>query len=71
MNDNERIARLETKVDHIESDIHEIKSDVRELRRDIKDTNSKIDKSLTYLLSAFGTQFILLLGVMAHGFHWI
>jgi uncharacterized FlaG/YvyC family protein len=61
----EEMARIaKSRVTRVEEDISDIKSDLKDLR-------SYINKASSFILSAFAAQFVILMGVMAHGFHWI
>lgn len=42
MNTEERVAKLEVKVEHIQSDLSDVKADVRELRGDVKTLTSDL-----------------------------
>ena len=46
--------------DDFRADTGDIRTDIRDLRRDMR-----------WLMGAFGGGFLILLGVMAHGFHWL
>ena len=81
----ERIARLETKVDHIQSDVAELKTDVRKFNENIE----SVKDSLTALALSVERSFAALkiarlvdrvwwllipgtlLGIMARAFKWI
>ena len=39
----ERLARLESHVEHIQADVTEVKADIRDLRSDIRRLDNKID----------------------------
>jgi peptidoglycan hydrolase CwlO-like protein len=44
MNMEERVGKLEVKVDHLQSDLTEVKADVRELRSDVNVVKIGIEK---------------------------
>ena len=55
-NENERLARLETKVDHMENDIKEIRQDIRGLRGDMSALNDKMYSLFKWVVGImFGT----------------
>ena len=62
MDDNlpTRVAVLE----QIEAILKEIHTDIRELRKDMR-------SDFRWLLALYGGGFLILLGVMAHGFKWL
>ena len=78
----ERVARLETHVEHIRGDLSDVKMQVRELGRDLRDLDRKVDsfrlvfeqslfKATVWALSLYFALAATLLGVMAKGFGWI
>lgn len=58
-----RIARIESDMEHVKTDVADIKNDVRRLQ-------DKIDSNFKFILVAFGSQFVILVGIMAKGFGW-
>jgi hypothetical protein len=60
----ERVAVLETHIDHIRDDVSTLKGDVRDIRKDMK-----TDFLLTWAGMLVGA--VALLGAMAKGFHWL
>lgn len=66
-----RVALLEQSVVHINQTLLEIKQDMKEFRMDMKEFRRDVKSDHRWILGlmiAFGTG---LMGVMAHGFHWI
>lgn len=59
-----RVAKLEASMQHVERDIADIKQDLREFR-------SQTHSDLRWMLGAMAAAFLILLGAMAHGFHWL
>jgi len=59
-----RVARLEAGMEHVVRELVDIRQDIRDLRRELHSTTK-------WLLAAYGAGFIILLGAMAHGFHWL
>ena len=59
-----RMAKLEAAVEHIQSDLGEMKIDMREIRN-----NARSD--FRWMVLAYGTGFMALIGVMAKGFGWL
>jgi hypothetical protein len=59
-----RVAKLEATVEHIQTDIADIKTELRGMR-----SNARADFRL--LFGAIFSSFLILAGLMAHGFHWI
>jgi chromosome segregation ATPase len=56
MNMEERVGKLEVKVDHIQSDLTELKTDVRELRSDVKVIKEDINTQGKELRAEIGAQ---------------
>jgi predicted nucleic acid-binding Zn-ribbon protein len=42
MNTDERLAKLEVKVEHLQSDVTEVKTDVRELKTDVRELRDEM-----------------------------
>ena len=59
-----RVAVLEQIARNTEAMLAEIRTDMREFRKDLR-------SDFRWLLATYGGGFIILLGVMAHGFHWV
>jgi hypothetical protein len=59
-----RVAKLEATALHMQSDISDIKQDLRDFR-------SQTHADLRWLLGAMAAAFLVLLGAIAHGFHWL
>lgn len=59
-----RVARLEAGMEHVVRELVDIRQDIRGLRGELHSTTK-------WLLAAYGAGFIILLGAMAHGFHWL
>lgn len=64
MTTEERLARVEVKVDNIEEDIREIKTDVKSL-------SVKVDSNFRWLIGTMIGFGMGILAVMAHGFKWL
>jgi archaellum component FlaC len=56
MNDNERIARLEVKVDNIENTLQEIKLDIRDLRGDITGVRNTLGNEISSVRDTLGNE---------------
>lgn len=59
-----RVAKLEAAMEHVQEDIRDIKTDLRAFRADTS-------ANFRWVLGAMSGGFIILLGAMAHGFHWL
>lgn len=66
-----RVARLEATVEAILREIRDIREDIRELRTDIRDLRREVARDFRWLLALYLAGTGALLGVMAHGFHWV
>jgi peptidoglycan hydrolase CwlO-like protein len=77
----DRLARLESHVEHIQSDVSEIKGDIRRLDAKIDSVKDSIaaqtvsnekarSKLVVWALTLYVTLAAGLLTVMGHGFHW-
>ena len=74
----DRIARLEARVEHIQSDIPEMKTDIRDLRTQAgegKDAVTNLARKIEKYTGVDRVWWLViaatLLGVMAHGFKWL
>ncbi len=67
----ERVARLETSVQHMQADIAEIKGDLRVMRADIADVKSALLSTRVWFLVTGLSIVGALTAVMARGFKWI
>ena len=56
----ERLARLETRVEHIEHRLGELVEDIRELRQDVRALDGKIDRTLLWILGIMMTMWVTL-----------
>jgi hypothetical protein len=56
MNMEERVGKLEVKVDHIQSDITDMKTDIRELRHDVQELKEQVGTQGKDLSAETGTQ---------------
>jgi hypothetical protein len=66
-----RIARLETRLDHIDGTISEMKVDIREMRNtDIRELRNKVDQHFILGIGALIATAVGLAGLTAKGFHW-
>lgn len=70
-----RIAKLEASMEHVQEDIRDIKADLRGFRDQVHD-DFKSDRSTAraeflWLVGGAIAAVTVLVGVMAHGFHWI
>lgn len=59
-----RVSKLEARIEHIEASVSEIKVELKKLRRDMK-------RYYRWLLGITGGGYIIILIVLAYGFHWI
>jgi len=59
-----RLAKIETRIDHIDGTISEMKTDAREHRR-------ATDRDFRILFGAIIAAVLGLAGLMAKGFHWL
>lgn len=55
-----RVAKLEAGIEHVVRELGELRKDLRELRTGFR-----------WLIGANAAGFLVLLGAMAHGFHWL
>jgi predicted nucleic acid-binding Zn-ribbon protein len=71
----ERIARLESHVEHIQTDVTQMKADIRRLDHSLSELRLAMEKSFSRLtlwgLMLYVALAASLLGVMAKGFGWI
>jgi uncharacterized coiled-coil protein SlyX len=77
MNMEERVGKLEVKVDHIQSDLTEVKTDVRELRTEMNTLKVALEKFKGQLWLALAVLFVMQLLTMggapaaiARAFKW-
>ena len=65
-----RVARLEAIAEHVKTDIGDLRADMRGLRTEVHDFRKETHADTRWMLAALGAGFLILLGAMAHGFHW-
>lgn len=70
-----RIAKLEASMEHVQEDIRDIKTELRNFRGQVHD-DFKSDRATArteflWLVGGAIAAVAVLVGVMAHGFHWI
>ncbi len=73
-----RVAKLESGMEHLIREVGECRQDIRELRSEMRDIRSEIKTEIgglrsdfRWMLAAYASGFMILLGVMAKGFHWL
>lgn len=78
MSNDERIAVLETTINHIDASLMGLRQDMKSLQNNIDNLNNKIDNRfdklndrLWSLLTWTIGGFVGVIGIMAHGFHWV
>lgn len=59
-----RVAKLEAGMEHVVRDLADVKADLRAFR-------TETSANFRWLLGAMSAAFIILLGAIAHGFHWL
>ena len=67
----QRVAMLETHVEHIRSDIAEMKGDVRCLDRKIDTLGDKLSRHTFWIVGLLATVAIALMSLMTGGFLWL
>jgi hypothetical protein len=65
---DDRIARVETNVEHLQRDVDALKTDVRAIRADI---NTIRTTDFRLIFAAIITVALGLAGLMAKGFQWV
>lgn len=67
----ERLARLETSVEHVQTEVSELRQDLRDFRSETHGRFLSLENKFLWVMAAIGASFATLLGFMARGFGWI
>jgi len=63
--DGERLARVETRVEHLQQQMLEVRQDIRDLRQEMRDLSAKVDRQFLWTLGIIITMWITVILAIA------